>query len=308
MTQIIYDAFCKGKYDGNLISYLVCFYNGTLQQMRDIWKAAEAFEVDTYELGERILVQMMFTGSFIGERIEIFKKYVAGGAKAEVESAFLSLCSYDYFVKDKLIDPFIFTDAVRVYDRGEKLKMVCKLAFLKYFAENKEEVTDKIQAVTHRFLEEMLENNIYFAFFKEYVREHSLMEKLADKTVVEYKTHPGSRVVIHYIIERGRYTKSEYRQEEMKDMYGGIYVKAFVLFFGENLQYYITEEKDGKEQLTESASIHKSDIMQEEEENKFSLINDIVVGQTLQDYDTVNHLLEEYYRKEYLVSELFQLQ
>lgn len=308
MTQMIYGAFRKGKYDGNLLSYLVCFYNGTLQQMRDIWKAAEDFETDTYELCERILVQMMFTGSFIGERIEIFKKYVSGGAKAEIESAFLSQCSYDYFVKDRLIDPFIFTDAIRVYDRGEKLKIVCKLAFLKYFAENKEEMTPRIQAVIGRFLGEMCENNMYFAFFKEYVREYPLMEALADKTIVEYKTNPGSKVVIHYIIERGRYTKSEYLQEEMKDMYGGIYVKSFVLFFGENLQYYITEEKDGKEQLTESASIQKSDIMQEEDDNKFSLINDIVVGQTLQDYDTVNHLLEEYYRKEYFVSGLFHLQ
>lgn len=308
MTQIVYFAFARGKYDGNLISYLVCFYNGTLKQMRDIWRAAEAFEVDTYALCERILIQMMFSGSFIGERTEIFKKYVSGGAKTEVEGAFLAQCAYDYFVKEKLIDPFIFADAIRVYDRGEKLHKVCKLALLKYYAENKEEITPKIRAAIRLFLEEMMEDNIYFTFFKEYVRHMPVMEKFLDKTFVEYKTLPGSKVVIHYIIERGRYTETQYRREEMRDMYGGVYVKAFILFFGERLQYYITEEKDGKEQLTESASINKSDIMQEEGDNRFSLINDIVVGQTLQDYNTVDHLLEEYYRKDYIVSRIFHLQ
>ena len=39
----------------------------------------------------------------------------------------------------------------------------------------------------------------------------------------------------------------EYIKEEMKDMFGGICVKQFILFFGEHLQYYITEMEDGKE-------------------------------------------------------------
>ena len=69
------------------------------------------------------------------------------------------------------------------------------------------------------------------------------MERFEDKTVVEYRAEPGSRVAIHYKIERGNYTEGEYRQEDMKDMYGGIYAKAFILFFGEQLQYYIMEER-----------------------------------------------------------------
>ena len=307
LTQIIYYAFEKGKYDGSLLSYLVCFYNGMIGQMRDIWKAAEDFEVDTYELCERILIQMMFCGSYIGERMDIFRKYVSGGARTEVEGTFLAQCSYDYFVKEKLPDAFIFTDALRVFERGEKLGRVCRLAFLKYYAENKEEITPEIKAVIRMFLEDMMEDGIYFAFFREYLWESPALYCLLDKTVIEYRAQPGSRVVIHYIIERGSYTEGEYRQEEMQDMYGGVYVKAFILFFGEKLQYYITEERDGKEQYTESASINKSDIAQDEGNDRFSLINDIVIGRTLQDYGTVDCLLEDYYRKEYMVAKIFHL-
>lgn len=34
MTHMVYYAFHKGKYDGNLLSYLVCFYKGMLWQLK----------------------------------------------------------------------------------------------------------------------------------------------------------------------------------------------------------------------------------------------------------------------------------
>ncbi len=307
MTHMVYYAFRKGKYDGNLIAYLVHFYQGMLWQLREIWRAATDFEVDTYEISERILVQMMFSGAFIGERAEIFKDYVSGGAKPEVEAAFLSRCSYDYFVKEKLIDPFLFTDAVRVYERGEKLHKVCKLALLKYFSENKEEMTSKIRRAARMFLTELLEEGSYFAFMKEYVGELPAMEVFADKTVIEYRTKPGSKVVIHYLTERGRYTENEYRQEEMKDMYGGVYAKAFILFFGEKLQYYITEEYEGEKRFTGSASVGRGDVLYGEGNSRFELINDIAAAGALQDYDTLDCFLNDYYKKEYIVSRVFCL-
>ena len=90
-------------------------------------------------------------------------------------------------------------------------------------------------------------------------------------------------------------------------MYGGVFVKDFVLFFGESLQYYITEEKDGKAQLTESATIQKSDAGAVEEDSRYRLLNDIVMARSMQDYDTMDNLLEEYYRRDLMNSRLFAL-
>ena len=38
--------------------------------------------------------------------------------------------------------------------------------------------------------------------------------------------------------------EKEYSTEEMRDMFAGICIKEFVVFFGERLQYYITEESE----------------------------------------------------------------
>ena len=306
LTKLVYYVFENGKYDGNLLSYLVCFYRGTMRRLRDIWKAAQDFEVDTYVMCERMLIQMLCTGTFIDERMSIFREYIAGGAKMEVELAFLSKCSYDYFMKDKVADAFVFTDMLRVYERGEPLKKICRLAFLKYYAKHKDAITPKVRIAVQSLLDELLKADMCFAFYKEYVKEIPQMARYADKTIVEYRTRNTGRVVIHYMIEKGAYTQREYQQEEMREMYKGVYAKPFVLFFGENLKYYITEETDRKEQVTESTSVSRGEVVHGEE-SRFALINEILEGQALQNYDTVDRLLENYYKKEHMISRIFRL-
>ena len=42
-------------------------------------------------------------------------------------------------------------------------------------------------------------------------------------------------------------------------------------------------------------------------ESRYHLVNDIVISKTLQDYDTMEKMLEEYYRKEFFSSRFFKL-
>ena len=65
------------------------------------------------------------------------------------------------------------------------------------------------------------------------------------------------------------------------------------------------EEVDGKEQLTESATIQKSDVAKSGDDSRYSMLNDIAISKTMQDYETLDEMLEEYYRKTYLVDSLF---
>ena len=81
LTKAAEYVFDQGKYDGIILSYLTLYYKGLTQNMRDIWKAAISYEVDCYKLSERILLQMLYSGSFVEEKMEIFRYYVSQGAK-----------------------------------------------------------------------------------------------------------------------------------------------------------------------------------------------------------------------------------
>lgn len=308
LLEAVWYAFRHGKYDEKCLRYLTLYFKGLTRELRDIYKAAAAFCVDTYELCEKMLLQMLFSGSFVGEKTDIFKTYVSGGAKAEVEAAFLSQCAYEYFVKDRVTEGYLFEEIAAVYRRGENVHLVCKLGFIKYYAENREELTGELKTTLYTFIHEMLAEHIRLKMFLEFpdlpITDRQL---LSDRTIVEYKAHPEARAVMHYCVESGDGAESVYRTEEMQEAYGGVCYKDFVLFFGERLQYYIMENRNGSEQLTESAAIQMSETGGYGTESKYDMLNDLSISNTLQDYDTVDNLLTEYAYKEFLKNGLFSL-
>lgn len=308
ILEAVWYAFKHGKYDEKGLQYLILYFRGMTKDMRDIYKAADAFGENCSALCERMLIQMMFTGSFVGEKMEIFRTYSLGGARNDVEEAFLSQCSYEYFVKDRVTDAYIFDVITERYKREEELKQVCKLAYVKFYAENKGRLTEDRREIVRTFIRELLEEHIFLKMFTEFKElRDSRLNQLSDRVIVEYKAHPDSRAIMHYCMEAPEGTEPEYLTEEMRETVGGVCFKEFVLFFGESLQYYIVEEEGGNEQLTESATIQKSDMGGWNLESKFNLVNDICISNTLQDYETVDKLLEEYEHTEYLKNGLFRL-
>jgi len=326
LTAAAVHVFRKRKYNSTVLEYLAMHYRGMVRNMRHIWKAARSFDVDCYELSERILIQMLYSGAFVGEKMDIFRYYLSQGAKAEVEAAFLAQCAYDYFVRERVMEEEVFHEIRQLYLRGEPVQKICRLAFLKYYAENKEERTGAdggkpegshvtgaedgmepeagIADVAEVFLTDLMKEGIRLEFFREFGECPAVRQELADKTILEYRTGPSARVRIHYVIPGGEGYVSEY----MKEAYSGVYFKEFVLFFGESLQYYITEEKDGEEEhLTESGTLQKSEKAGLGESGRYQLINEIETRRSLQEFGAMDNLLEEYYRKDFLNGRLFDL-
>lgn len=297
-------CFKKGKYDSNILRYLVCYFEGVAKDMRDIWQAAESFDVENGELCERCLEQVLYSGAYVSDLLSIYKSYKKGYVDPDLEHSFLAQWSYDYFVKDRLVSVYIFEQIAELKDTYEWLH-VEKLAYIKYFSENKDCLTEETTKVAVAFIRELLGEDIFLPFFLEFAAYVPELGVYSDKIFVEYKGAPNGKAVLHYMIELGDDEGGEYCTEEMRNIYGGVYCKEFVLFYGEVLQYYIMEEVDGRAQLTESNTIQKSDMAGNTDESRYSMINDIAISKTMQDYETLDELLEEYYKKIYLVDNLF---
>lgn len=303
----IYTAFIHGKYNADMLQYLSQKYRGSSKNMRDIFKAASNFELETYELCERLLMQMLSTKAYIGDETDVFKAYVAGGPNTNVEAAFLTYRAVEYMWEDRVISEYLIHDIGRVYRRGYQLPTVTHLAYLRYFAEHDEDRAKADEKILQEFLQEIvIEKEIMVPFMHKYTNMPG-MESLADKTLVSYKTNPKTRVVIHYLKNYEGQENGGYQKEEMKEVYFGVYVKDFVLFYGEEIQYYITEEQENQEQLTESGILQKEDSRDSGKESRYQMINEMATAENLQDYDTVSQLLKEYWRTEFVADKVFHL-
>ena len=307
LTAAAVYVFRKGKYSSTMLTYLAMHYEGMTRNLRHVWKAAMSYEVDCYVLSERILKQMLYSGAYVGEKMEIFRYYVSRGAKAELETAFLEQCAFDYFVRERVMEKDVFQEIRQLYLRGESVSKICRLAYLRYDVDCGEAPDETGRAMRETFLTELLEEGIELEFFKGFQECGQMRQELLDKTILEYHTSPGAKARVHYVIPGEDGGAEGYTAEYMKEAYEGVYFKEFVLFFGESLQYYITEEQNGQEQLTESGTLQKSEEYAQEESSRYQLINEIVTRRSLREYDETDHLLEEYYRKDFLNGRLFEL-
>lgn len=305
LLNLAYTCFKKGKYDNRILQYLVYHFEGLSKDMRDIWQACQTFDVEAGELCKRCLEQILFSGAFISDLIDMYMSYRQYFVEPELEHALFAQWSYDYLIKDKLVSEYVFEQMILKASKYDYL-LVEKMALIKYYAENKLKVTEQIMECIKVYIREMLGDKIVLPYFLKYMDELPELKMYADKTFVEYKGSPNGKATLHYMIELGNGEGGEYCTEEMRNIYGGIYCKEFLLFYGETLQYYIMEELDGKEQLTESGTLSKGDVAVSGEEGRYCMLNDIAISATMQDYETLDKMMEEYYRKTYLVESLFE--
>ena len=307
IEEIIWISLDNELGSGTLLEYMTENYNGSQRRMMQIYREAETLGIETGALCRRILERMLYTGAYLSGDVDVLKRYMRGEVDRDLMQALLNRYGYDSFVRQRVLHDDIFLIMTKALDAGLELHYVCQLAYLKHFAANRDQIGEREKVYIKQYMDDLIGKDLTLSCMKDYTGLFPEHIWLQDQTVVEYHTRPGQQAQIHFVLETGEQENSEYITEPMEEIYGGVFSKVFILFFGEKVQYYITEEADGTQQLTESGTLTRSDIGQDNRENRYTLLNDIVVGKTLQDYDTVDHLLNEYFRKKHLAADLFKM-
>lgn len=255
--RLCYGCFQNGQMNYTSLKYLADSFLGTCAQMAEVWKQAKAFGVETYELEERILVQMMFTGTELADHFDIYLSYNQRGPREYLQKAYLTYMSREAFVKNKTLDNrFYFLLEEELLEK-QGYAEICLLAYLKYLSE-KQSLSVKQKKASAAYLKDFFAKNCYFAFMQEFGRTITEALVLEDKLFVEYYAPATSEVILHYIIEKENAGKLRYTSSKMYPAYGGVYSKAFTMFEGEKITYFITEKReDGKEITTSPVTRQK---------------------------------------------------
>lgn len=305
MTAYCQYIYRKGKYDQNILTYLADNFEGTAKELRTLLKDSEEFGIDTFLLLENIIIQLLFTNSFCGEKVKYLKDYISLTGSSGLESAFLSRCAYDYFVSDVITDDYIFQRIERNILEDEEVSRISRLALAKYYSLLEPKLWNKV--LIERIINDELEKKVCFPFFMIFESFVAKLQSYSDFSFVEYKGNSESHVVIHYCIEHDDGQATAYKKEEMNRLYDGIFVKPFILFCGDTVQYYITEEHNNREQLTQSSILVRPESDSLSKPWRFTTLNDCIVAKQMSDYVTVENDYLSYIEKDYLTKELFKV-
>ncbi len=244
-------CFEHGKYDETVLTYLLAHYDGAVESMKEIWRAGKKFELDTFQMEEKILIMVLFMRSGAKDTEEIFDSYRKDLGRKLLLKAYVIYRAYDYLVKQEPVKEPVFLYIQRGYEKGKEQEDVCLLALLCYYSKQGE-LTKRQKENVYSLLEEYTNKGIRLAFFKEFSGEYQRTFQLYDKTFVEYRANPKALVTIRYQMKRAL-------AEPMTQVFEGIFVKEFTLFYGESLTYSIVEEYNGHQTETEEKTLSYQD-------------------------------------------------
>ncbi len=302
LLDLSYHVFCGEKYDEQILGYLECYYNGDTKSMMKLWKSVKDFEIETYQLEERILSQALFAESRVRRAYEIFLSYYEKRGNERLIQAFLKYNAYKYLVKDRILKEDIFR--VMLKELSYEECTMNRLAVLKYLSEIQGLTKEELD-FCERSIWKLWERNVVLPFFKKFEGSITLPREITNYYYAEYKCNPDKQVKIHYCLESDL-EGGEYITEIMENVYMGIHIKTFLLFQDEYLVYYISENDEEKAVITQSVKAEMEN-NPEADDSMFGLINLMITAKEMQDEKTLVELMEYFVKLKYSSEVLFDI-
>lgn len=295
-------VFRKKRHTEQILEFLVSKYEGDTETMYEIWNSARETDIDTVPIEERLIRTLLYTESDMSYACDVFKHYYGHISPNSLIRAFLSYCAYGYLAYDRIPDDemLMLMQREATYEEND----VCMLAVLKYLAGKPTYTEPEIRFISKQ-LDNMERKGIRMPFFKDFPRQIRVSGSMQDRCYVEYHTDSRKRVRIHYCMVADG-PGASYTVEDMKDTGYGIFVKEFVLFYGEVLQYYISEEYNGVSAITEASEIEQTSEIIGADDNKYHQLNLMITAREMNDSKTMYKLMESYIKTDYLCKRLFR--
>lgn len=303
LETLCFYCFANGKYDETILEYLINSYDGPIDSMKWIWRAARRFELDAFALEEKILVFVLFMRMGGKGTEEVFESYRRKLGKKTICRAYAIFQSYQYFVKGIPVRYQVFQYVQRGFEKGKETPDVCKLALLKYYSQQRALLTSQRENVK-KLLEEFTARQMRFAFYQKFDPSLLRTYQLSDKTFIEYRTHPDAHVVLHYRLESAGSEAKEHARA-MRNLFEGIFTEEFTLFYGEKLVYYFTVELHGQESRTEEEELVCSNKASKTGSSRYDLINQMSRFTQEENEEAARERLSQYLKQEALAETLF---
>ena len=293
-----------GERNKQIVSYLAKYYEGPSRQMMQVYKAAKEIGIeDTGELEERLLVQTLYSTEYVDKIQEVYQGYRSHNGREFVMQAYRSYCMHEYVVHDMVLPENLFVEACQLQKEGKLRGTACRLGLLKHFSEM--EHLDRYQMrEAEELLEEFTARNMNFAFYSNLPPELCRRYQIYNRALVEYHARPDSRIQIHYRMPKEH---MDFMTANMTNTYDGIFTWEFLLFYEDEVEYYITEElENGTQQLGESRRLAGVTCHDIRYGGRYAYLNHMVYLRGREEYKELMRVMQEYQKLSAVTEKVFK--
>ena len=305
LLRLAADVFQAGRADAVVLDYLCEHYNGTTDMMYRILEAGTAAQAETYDLEERLLAQMLF-GSSMEHIDRVFELYTSRKRVSDsLVRAFFILRSMEYFLGRAPMSDLVsdhLEHMVKESLEKDKVPVVYLLALTKYYS-GCPSLTAEQKDLCRTLTDLLLKAGMVFPYMQKLAAHIPMPEEITSKVMIQYNGRKDSRAVM---LGRILPEETEFRQEEMKRVYQGIFVKQTVLFDGEVLEYEIYDDNGKGRELRQKGKIDAAP-GSGRSDSRFSSLNHMGTLLKDRDLDGLKQEMRDYLTKTGTAEQLFDL-
>lgn len=294
VTEMCAKIFRNGCREDKVLLYLGKYYGSSTLELYQLYLAMESKGLEDNTLPERLLVQYVFEGNTEDKIYDIYKSYLKGSTATVIRKGFYTYVTYNYFIKKQQCPDILWEILEQEYDNGLVTPLVCKLAFIEELSK-REELTERQIRICDVLIDGLVKDGVIFEFYKKFNKWFKIPFDLVDKTIIDYRTNPKHKVNITYTIQDSSGKKKEFT-EEMKSIYQGIFTKNIIMFYGEKIDYSITEYSDefpyGK--VVDNSSIRITEKNTYNDESRFGMINGMMICKAVGRDDAAREIMQSY--------------
>lgn len=299
-------VFSQGKADSVILDYLCEHYNGGSDFMYKLLTQSVSARVETYDLEERLLCQMMFSGKT--EHLDqTFLLYSSRKRMSEtVVKAYFTVKSIGYFLKGETADQNVFAyleATVNRMDDMEKAPVIYLLALTLYYSRCRE-LKDDQKALLKRMTDLLIREGLIFPYTKELARFVPVPQDVMDKAMICYEGNKDDQLELKIRILPD---EEEFHGEEFRRVFQGIFVCSKVLFEGETMEYQVFLQDGGKPRMAAQGKVSCQLSAQNLKESRFASLNEMGLCLQMKEEDGLKKCMEEYVMRNAALEELFPL-
>lgn len=298
--------FSEGHYDTVLLDYLCEHFNGSTKQMYRILNQSVQEHVEVYDMPERLIAQMMFA-SETEHLDQVFDWYVAGRQTSDsIMRAYFTMKSSDYFLKDRPTGERVFAyleSAVHGLEDKKRIPTIYLLALTKYYS-TLESLDQERKSLCKIMAELLMDEGRIFAYFHDLGKLIPMPDSVMERVIIEYR---GGREAWPELQVRVLPDEEAFRNEEMKKVYPGIFVKQKVLFEGEILEYRVYETKNGDRKLMAEGRLACGTDRNTRSQSRFTALNEMGICLSQKEEEPLKEKMKKYLTDSAMMEELFPL-
>lgn len=307
LTEMCGEAFRNGCRNEHVLRFLGKYYESGSLELYQLFLAIKSKEIANNTLAERLLVQYIFESGNEDKIYDIYQEYLKGVTLSKVRKAFYTYVTYNYFIKKVQCPDIVWEIMEQEYNDGLSTPLICRIAFIEVMSK-RESLTERQIKIVQGLIEGLAKNNVNFEFYKKFNKWFKIPFNLVDKTIIDFRTNPKHRVDISYEIKTPE-GKTNRVTEEMGSIYQGIFTKEIIMFYGEEIDYSITEYSDevphGK--VVDNYSVRISEKNVYNDESRFGLINGMMICRSLGREEAAREMMQSYELCKQAGKKLFKL-